>query len=226
MKRCCRCGETKATSEFHRRAAARDGLNPACKGCICAERRQYTLDNADKLQAYRRGRQVDDDYRESRKMAARAWREANKEHQAAYARRYQQENAAFVAALKHAWYQANREVVLARQREDVEGSRAKNARYRESHREEWTEAQRRRRALELGANVSETDLEALWTGTCPLCDEPMDRELRYPDPMSKSLDHITPLALGGDHAMGNLQWAHLRCNVAKGARMPELKRVS
>ena len=33
--------------------------------------------------------------------------------------------------------------------------------------------------------------------------------------------HIIPLALGGTHEAANLQWAHLICNIRKGARMPD-----
>lgn len=52
---------------------------------------------------------------------------------------------------------------------------------------------------------------------CQLCMEPVDRDLKHPDPMSPSLDHILPLSLGGAHTMANVQLAHLACNVRKGA---------
>ena len=63
--------------------------------------------------------------------------------------------------------------------------------------------------------------DSLWTGACGICSRPMDRDLRHPDPFSKSIDHIIPLALGGTHEAANLQWAHLICNIRKGARMPD-----
>lgn len=53
---------------------------------------------------------------------------------------------------------------------------------------------------------------------CQLCHTPVDRDLVYPDPMSKSLDHKIPLAVGGGHVENNVQLAHLRCNLAKGAQ--------
>lgn len=56
---------------------------------------------------------------------------------------------------------------------------------------------------------------------CGLCTEPVDRELRYPDPMSPSLDHVVPLARGGHHVLENVQLAHLICNVKKQARVAE-----
>lgn len=53
---------------------------------------------------------------------------------------------------------------------------------------------------------------------CRLCYEPIDRTLKKPDPRSASMDHITPLALGGTHTTDNVQAAHLSCNSRKAAR--------
>ena len=77
----------------------------------------------------------------------------------------------------------------------------------------------KRRALKAGAKVSPVDLADLWTGYCALCGETLDYDLKYPDPMSKSLDHDIPLSLGGAHSKENLQWTHLSCNISKGARI-------
>ena len=54
---------------------------------------------------------------------------------------------------------------------------------------------------------------------CGICEEPVDTALVFPHPMSKSLDHIQPIALGGDHSRANTQLAHLGCNIRKGARV-------
>lgn len=53
---------------------------------------------------------------------------------------------------------------------------------------------------------------------CRLCGGPVDRELRWPDPASASLDHVVPLVAGGAHSRENTQLAHWLCNVQKGAR--------
>ncbi|QXC61616.1 HNH endonuclease [Aquihabitans sp. G128] len=55
---------------------------------------------------------------------------------------------------------------------------------------------------------------------CQLCDEPVDRALKHPDPLGASLDHVLPLAAGGGHSRANTQLAHWICNVRKGARTP------
>jgi len=50
---------------------------------------------------------------------------------------------------------------------------------------------------------------------CGLCHEPVDREAKWPDWESPSLDHIVPLAVGGPHIYENVQCAHLGCNLIK-----------
>lgn len=56
---------------------------------------------------------------------------------------------------------------------------------------------------------------------CGLCSTSVNRLLEYPDPESPSLDHVVPLSLGGAHVLSNVQISHLRCNVAKGNRVPQ-----
>jgi len=49
----------------------------------------------------------------------------------------------------------------------------------------------------------------------------VDPSLKYPDPMSVSLDHIVPVSLGGMHAMSNVQCSHLFCNLSKNNRVAQ-----
>lgn len=55
---------------------------------------------------------------------------------------------------------------------------------------------------------------------CYLCDRPIDRELAYPHPLSKSVDHVIPVSAGGSGRPENLRAAHLVCNYAKGDALP------
>jgi 5-methylcytosine-specific restriction endonuclease McrA len=43
----------------------------------------------------------------------------------------------------------------------------------------------------------------------------LDGRRRFPDPLSPSLDHVVPLARGGEHTYGNVRTACLGCNVRK-----------
>lgn len=57
-------------------------------------------------------------------------------------------------------------------------------------------------------------------GICQALTCLMDREDVFDDtgPGKPSMDHIVPLALGGEHTVENLQLTHFRCNLSKGAR--------
>lgn len=52
---------------------------------------------------------------------------------------------------------------------------------------------------------------------CGICKGKVNPRLSYPHDMSASLDHIIPMSLGGGHLYVNVQLAHLKCNVDKGA---------
>jgi 5-methylcytosine-specific restriction endonuclease McrA len=49
-------------------------------------------------------------------------------------------------------------------------------------------------------------------GVCGICGGDVD-------PMDYHVDHIIPLARGGEHTYANVQTTHPSCNVAKGARL-------
>jgi hypothetical protein len=50
---------------------------------------------------------------------------------------------------------------------------------------------------------------------CGICRRKVNAKLKSPHPMSASLDHIIPLALGGSHTYDNVQCAHRICNSTK-----------
>jgi len=50
---------------------------------------------------------------------------------------------------------------------------------------------------------------------CQICHLPVDMNLKHPDLMSPTLDHIVPLAKGGAHTFNNCQLAHMICNSTK-----------
>lgn len=55
---------------------------------------------------------------------------------------------------------------------------------------------------------------------CALCGQPVDKRLKFPHPMSATIDHIIPVAKGGHPAaMDNLQLAHLICNQTKSTKL-------
>lgn len=58
---------------------------------------------------------------------------------------------------------------------------------------------------------------------CGICGQPVDKSLKYPHPMSPTVDHIIPCDKGGSDDLDNLQLAHRKCNRMKSDRMPEEK---
>lgn len=57
---------------------------------------------------------------------------------------------------------------------------------------------------------------------CGICGLPVDKTLRYPNPMAPSVDHIVPVVRGGHpFDMDNLQLAHWRCNRLKSDKLME-----
>lgn len=55
---------------------------------------------------------------------------------------------------------------------------------------------------------------------CQICGEETDRSAVWPDPKYPTIDHIIPVAHGGDHTEENLQCACRECNSKKGASLP------
>lgn len=83
------------------------------------------------------------------------------------------------------------------------------------------DASSRRRARLRGADTDQIDRVYVFDRDgwrCQLCGKTVPKSKAHPHPLSASLDHVVPLARGGDHVTSNVQLAHLRCNVQKGAR--------
>ena len=90
----------------------------------------------------------------------------------------------------------------------------------------WNNARARqrhaRRARAMGGVVERFDPIYVFERdhwTCGLCGKAVNRRLHNPHPLSATLDHIVPLASGGDHSLINVQLAHMICNSLKGANL-------
>jgi 5-methylcytosine-specific restriction endonuclease McrA len=84
--------------------------------------------------------------------------------------------------------------------------------------EKWTHANNMRRARTAGSETfrrAEIFDRDRWI--CGLCGKKVNRQLKFPDSGSASLDHIVPLSEGGAHSRANTQIAHLGCNSRKQA---------
>ena len=63
------------------------------------------------------------------------------------------------------------------------------------------------------------DLLARDNHTCGICSQHIDTTLKYPNPMSATVDHILPRSLGGTNDVDNLQPSHALCNSTKQDRI-------
>lgn len=65
---------------------------------------------------------------------------------------------------------------------------------------------------------------------CGICGKPVDKSLKYPDPMSAVIDHIIPVngpggLKGHPSDLSNLQLAHFSCNRQKSNKLFKNKEV-
>ena len=110
----------------------------------------------------------------------------------------------------------DREHYLANAKELTKQQRA----YRRKNLEKYRFYSRKRRALKLGnSHKPYTDIYVFerdnWI--CGICGRRINKRLKHPNPLSKSIDHIIPISKGGADAPINLQATHLRCNQLKNA---------
>lgn len=94
---------------------------------------------------------------------------------------------------------------------------------KDCHRELFGDVGHRRRARLRGATVERVRRSTVFTRDewrCGICEDPISPDLAWPDPMSPSVDHVVPIALGGPHSYANVQAAHLICNLRKSAKPP------
>jgi 5-methylcytosine-specific restriction endonuclease McrA len=221
IRSCFRCERTPDEVPFRLDPRAPDGLGAYCKPCerdynrdhfrrnrdarladnrvryhrnrerYLAAQRLYRVANIDRIRAYDRERSRGNRTNIER---ARLWRLANPE-------RY--------SVVKHAWYVANRPRI-------AEASRAWRERNPVRYRQLRCEAQSRRRVRQRGfdGKIERIDRRAIWErdgGICGLCARPVRFQIM-------ELDHIKPLARGGEHTASNVQPTHRRCNRRKAAQ--------
>lgn len=62
---------------------------------------------------------------------------------------------------------------------------------------------------------------------CGICGRPVDKSLRFPHPLSPTIDHIIPVDRGGHPSdIDNLQLAHFTCNRQKSNKLREPKEAA
>jgi 5-methylcytosine-specific restriction endonuclease McrA len=57
-------------------------------------------------------------------------------------------------------------------------------------------------------------------GYCIVCNESIDKTVKFPSPMSFTIHHLIPISKGGADILNNVAPAHFRCNVMVGSKIP------
>lgn len=230
VKRCTKCGVEKKLEEFHRRKASRDGLNASCKKCRREEQAAYNAKNAEKI-----------------RQRSAAWYAENRERALERERKKRLENLEEFRARGRKYARLDREGAKRRMDKwladpaNVERKRQKDKEWRERNRERKAEADRRWQQ-----NNPERKLAAQkrWRKNHPEAYRSrihVDHARRYglpkPDADTRDfvlilegdpccycggpmehIDHITPLAKGGEGEWFNLTASCGECNVRKSDR--------
>lgn len=173
-------------------------------------RRKYHQENRERLLAEARvyRQQIDP---EAKREYDRAWRDANREALREQRRAYREANREDFAARDKAYAERNREQLRVKAAERFQKRYYSDPEYRERCR--LNDLRRKTRLVD--AFVEDVDPAVVFVrdnGVCGICGEPVD-------PDSWHLDHIVPLARSGTHEYANVQVAHPRCNMSKGARL-------
>ncbi len=159
-------------------------------------------------------------HREEMKQRRRANAAQMRDRKSAWFKKYYAANADKRKAASRAYYEEHRAAVRARDNAyraahpDKTKARAR-AKYL-ANPEEYHLRAAKRRAMKKTTRIGRVNFKLLrdqFDGVCGICRQALDLKAdKY------HYDHIVPLAAGGTHEMANLQIAHARCNLKKGAR--------
>jgi len=196
----CVAGDKRGTTTGYAKRKCR------CDECSCARReynrRHYEANREAVLERNRRYREAN---REANPDAAR---ERGRE----YNRRYREANPEAVWERQRRYREANRE---ARREYNRQWAKENPDKTRAHH--------HTRRARKRGAFVETVVPREVYerdNWTCHICDMRINKATSnvWPKPTSPTVDHVIPLAKGGEHSYANCKAAHLCCNMRKGAR--------
>ena len=181
---------------------------------------KYRLENPEKVKAAQAA--YEEKNRDKINASKAKWRRSNPKKCAEQAAKWRAANHEKAKAAGRRCYAANREKINARAAEWRKENAACWVKQRKAlWRAENPESnrlymqKRRVRKLSSGGALSKGivgRLLKLQRGLCPCCKRPLGNEYH--------MDHIMPLALGGEHVDSNIQLLRASCNLRKQAKHP------
>ena len=196
VRRCSTCKEAKSEVDFY------SAQNGRCKECQRAASRAHYHRNRERLALAAKERMARERQENGDRVRARErsyWSQPqNRERRRTQARAFHAqrtpEQLAQVRANWNRWKERNLERERARIRE-VQASRLA------------------RKLKQFVENVDPEIVVERDRGYCGICGLLVVGAYH--------IDHVIPLSRGGEHSYANTQLAHPRCNISKGARLPE-----
>lgn len=213
QKTCSKCHATKPVTEFHLNRSLRSGYTSRCKAC------KYAYDSTPEARARQviRRKRWYDNHRALAIEQAIVWNATHPEARKAIEQRSYRKNRAARKAYHAQRYRTHKARLLAYNRRHKASRHEyylEQARiYRRAHLQRYAAHAALRRARKLQAPVVEKiDRAAIIArdrSICHIC----GMRVAHTD---MSLDHLIPLALGGEHSARNLAVAHILCNKKRG----------
>jgi 5-methylcytosine-specific restriction endonuclease McrA len=205
-KPCTKCGEAKAFAEFSKNRNTKDGLQQHCKEC----NRAYQRANRERISARDKARRLVDG--DKMRAQSRANWAKHKDKRIAYMRNRYQERREEYQAYNRARYpeiaERKRANAKAWRKANPERSKQQLDKWRAENLDKHNENARKRRARLRNAKtrtVTAKDLQRLLSAPCAYCGAKENI----------TIDHVVPLARGGDHTIGNFLPACKTCNSRK-----------
>jgi 5-methylcytosine-specific restriction endonuclease McrA len=211
-KACSKCLVEKPIDDFHKKSAAKDEHEGACKDCRKAQGKIYCQKNAEAIAAKKK-----------------IYRKDNAEAAATTQKIRRKKNAVAIAAQGKLYRKGNAEAISLRtaayRKENLEAYAMYQKTYREDNPERVREGSRRRRARKLDNGVeyyTEAQVLELYGTDCYLCNGPIDldaarRAGQEGWQFSLHVDHVQPISKGGPDSLANVRPAHGLCNLKKNA---------
>lgn len=190
MKICSRCLFTKPLDDFFHQKTSKDGHMPYCKKCSKTAHDIWMAENKDHANRQRK------EYWDAHPIQKRAMQKRNYEKRKADP------------------------IKWAKQKKCVS---AASSIWRKKNPQKTSDYKRRREALKRTQTPHDSTsvgitLHAVYqrdNGICSLCFKPVNKKLRWPNPLCGTIDHIISLANGGEHSWPNMALAHHICNSRK-----------
>jgi len=115
---------------------------------------------------------------------------------------------------KSEWYMNNKSKILAKHKEwDLNNSEKRKELRRK------TERKRRADKFNNGSELyTEDQVLEKYGKVCHICSNEIDLSLDRRNPMGFQVDHVLPLAKGGEDKITNVKPSHARCNQQKGIK--------